>query len=312
MSKLKQIAELSPETIVKMSGKLFGKNLMPNEKTMIWKINSSCNLDCHYCHDMDETRQTIYSPEQVEQAFDRHGYKWFINITGGEPFFYPGFIEILQRLLNKHYVSVNSNLTSENIGQLFQGDGLKNLLGINASFHPEELEKSGKKKIFFENVKSFRDLGVAVVVSLVAHPQILERLEQYISEIRDSAQNDFSLRFFYGSFNGVSYPASYSNAERILIEKHILPPTEFPYKIHLNKYKGKTCYAGNSHFYVKPDGQMCRCMSDTKPLGNFITEETTLPSKAVKCKVDNHPCLFECFYNYSPGFLERFINKTVQ
>lgn len=76
-----------------------------SEYAMIWEINKNCNFKCDYCINKKDTKPPLkISNAEIISAFNITKKNWFINITGGEPFLFPGFIDLVSSLtLKKHY-----------------------------------------------------------------------------------------------------------------------------------------------------------------------------------------------------------------
>lgn len=81
----------------------------PKIISLSWMLGKRCNYDCSYCA---EPWHDNYSPhiskekffnflDQLETHVRSKGKKFKINITGGEPFVHPDFLEILQYIKSK-------------------------------------------------------------------------------------------------------------------------------------------------------------------------------------------------------------------
>ena len=89
-----------------------------------WRINLLCNFRCEYCFYsvfiVDRKKQTIntddeYNIEKIVEGFNKTGLTWLVYISGGEPFLQPDFLELCRGLTEKHYISINTNLSTRNI-----------------------------------------------------------------------------------------------------------------------------------------------------------------------------------------------------
>ncbi len=91
----------------------------PYDCIINWRVNQICNFRCVYC---DSSRNSInqyniYS-DRFEHFFRNTDKTYLICMTGGEPFLYPRFVELCEKLTNKHYLGIFTNLTSNNVNDL--------------------------------------------------------------------------------------------------------------------------------------------------------------------------------------------------
>src|ERR1039458_3493426 len=83
-----------------------------------WTLNLLCNYDCDYCFCRASTEHRLVgriSPEQYLEFFNSTGKIWLLHLTGGEPFFHPNFVGLCRTLTSRHFISVNSNLSSHRV-----------------------------------------------------------------------------------------------------------------------------------------------------------------------------------------------------
>src|SRR3989338_4046204 len=96
-------------------------NKIPS-KRLTWNIHYDCNYRCPYCFFEGQwieykKRNIYFSVDEWmhcwEKVYDRYG-RCFILITGGEPFMYPNFIELVERLSQVHYpINVSTNASKD-------------------------------------------------------------------------------------------------------------------------------------------------------------------------------------------------------
>ena len=110
-----------------------------------WTLLGTCNYRCGYCFLSPETLgaklRTFASPENWKRAFDATGYTWLIHMTGGEPSLYPGFVDLCAGLTERHFISVNSNLTHASIESFAKRIKPARTSFINAGLHLEERDR---------------------------------------------------------------------------------------------------------------------------------------------------------------------------
>jgi len=94
---------------------------MSEEIKFTWDMTSYCNFKCDYCffsqtgwENLKAKQGRDRTPEEIEEAwkyiFDKYG-SCYISITGGEPFLYPEFTEIIFRILKYHKLHITTNLS---------------------------------------------------------------------------------------------------------------------------------------------------------------------------------------------------------
>lgn len=204
----------------KRSGSPAMLETLTNIKRFSWDMGYYCNFKCIYCFTsggewdrLNALQGFPKSAEEIERMWkkvhDTHG-PGLIQITGGEPFEYPGFIEIAARLSRLHLVHVTTNLSH-------QIDALKTALdparvAFNATFHPRYIDH----KIFLSRVLSLRNQGFSCDVCYLAHPSQLQEMLKYRKTFLRNKIN-MAVVEFRGTWQGREYPKEYSENEKALI-----------------------------------------------------------------------------------------------
>ena len=73
-----------------------------------WKINHICNFDCIYCYCSKSERLQI--PKLLNSSYSERAVQFFnsfenpikINLTGGEPFLFPNFVNLCKNITIKN------------------------------------------------------------------------------------------------------------------------------------------------------------------------------------------------------------------
>jgi len=82
-----------------------------------WVLNTYCNFSCPYCYvslkDRIHFSQNGIDAGRIVSSFDASAKKWLVHMSGREPFFYPDFYQLMQSLTERHYISMNTNLSSQ-------------------------------------------------------------------------------------------------------------------------------------------------------------------------------------------------------
>ena len=152
-----------------------------------WMLLLTCNFRCPFCFIdpklLGAKIQRIGTPERWVEGFRRTGKTWLLHMTGGEPAVHPDFVELAQRLSQEHYLSLNSNLTHRKIDTFANVVDPARVHFIKASLHYDERSAKGGLGDFIARVRRLQDKGFRVMVSQVADPAVLPRLENIMGEL---------------------------------------------------------------------------------------------------------------------------------
>ena len=87
-----------------------------DKKMITWTINEICNFNCSYCTQWHNKKEGI-KPIDISKLSESLHYldkDWLFLITGGEPFLEKNFIKICEEITKRHYISLNTNLSTTN------------------------------------------------------------------------------------------------------------------------------------------------------------------------------------------------------
>ncbi|MHB9154089.1 MAG: radical SAM protein, partial [Endomicrobiales bacterium] len=188
------------------------KTIPPHRVCITWLLNNKCNYRCSYCqNDFKEPEGfTVLPPERWAEIWksvhDRYG-TCAIQLTGGEPTFYPRFFEVLREVAKLHFVEMQTNLSWEP-RQLIDTVSPDRVSRVGASFH-QEFEKYDS---FIQKMRALKDAGFKVEITYVAYPPYLEKGKDFLRIAREAGV-PFSVLSFQGEYQGKRYPESYSQAE---------------------------------------------------------------------------------------------------
>ncbi len=275
----------------------------------LWHFNTACNFECEYCFGHTKKEHPAvkrYSPEKIVRGFDETGFTWWIGISGGEPFLYPGLVEIVEKLTTNHLVHIDTNLSC-NIEKFLDRIEPNRIVYLNCAFHIVELEKRNKVDEFIKKALLLRDAGFSIILSIVTYPPILKRLEKYIALFKSYGLT-LQPKIFRGYYDEKRfrlrkshYPESYTEEERRLIMKYSVDPVAEKLIFGLPSYKGRLCLAGKNFIRIHPDGKVNRCPSDLTSLGNIFKGSLKLFDKARICKAKFCSCPFVSRLNIIEG-----------
>jgi len=271
----------------------------------IWDIHYKCNYLCPYCwfYDSWETLgiNDIY-PSLAEwirawdRIYDLYGGS-YIEITGGEPFLYPDFCQLLKELSTKHKIRITTNLSvnKETITELV--NMLNNTrVNFEISFHPLFTSIDS----FLEKAVILKEKGFCNCIQFVAYPPQINMIP-YLENKAKQQGLIFSVTAFWGTYNNKSYPESYSPDEKEMLKNYVKDINRIKFNVEGVSPRGKMCYAGNRFALIKGNGSVVRC-GQSKPgekIGNFLDSDFLLNKEPLPCAYDYCPC-----NDYSPASCE--------
>jgi MoaA/NifB/PqqE/SkfB family radical SAM enzyme len=279
-----------------------------------WHLLNTCNYRCTYCFFPPEMLgsklQVFAGPEGWQSMFDASGYVWLLHMTGGEPSLYPDFVQLCERLTDKHYISINSNLTHSSLAQFARRIDPSRVSFINAGLHLEERELRSGSETFLRHANLLRSNGFVVLVSIVATPSALTRFEEAVALLEPIGLFPIP-KLFRGVWNGEVYPRAYSSLDkdrfrdfsqlaRKFYESQLSDMSEPPsidllsdemFVDGLPIYTGSLCQAGDRFVQILPNGDVYRC-GQKHFLGNLLGGAFVRRSLPTPC--DSEHCYYFC------------------
>lgn len=299
-----------------------------NRREVHWHINSFCNYNCSYCFLGARQQDGFRGRENIETAkdgFDKTGLNWLINITGGEPFFSPHFIDLCQGLSRKHKISLNTNLSHPDVFRFAERIDPARVGYIHCGLHIQECEKKGLIKDFGAKFRLLKDKGFYVYASYVMFPSVLKRFEEDYRRFKEegiilrpkvfrgtvpSLKRSSSL--LPGRISGLlqrEYPKSYSRQNRRKIlsfmdrsqhDGRFLPlfgpglPDRGLVDVGLDRnfvggslsFRGDSCDTGFLCVRMTPEGDVFRCHGSSRFLGNLFEGSLRLFDQPHRCPND--------------------------
>jgi MoaA/NifB/PqqE/SkfB family radical SAM enzyme len=271
-----------------------------------WDMLYSCNYKCTYCNIIHG--RVSCTPEQTKHKIVELGVLkdiWgrifelydsgVIRLTGGEPSVYPGFIQLVSFLTQKHVVNVNTNLSFD-IYKFMEKIPYQNVC-LNVSFHPEFITIED----LMIKLRALLKNGYGCTVCCVGYPPFLKDLERY-KEILTENNIPFNMSPFLGSYEGRDFPKDYNEDEHNILRRITDDPTGkdevnkkwLDFRMNEEKHKGKLCRMGQTYAIILPNGDIKRCCSPfTKKIGNIFEKDFEIFNDARPCDIDekwNCPC----------------------
>lgn len=281
-----------------------------------WILFSGCNYRCQYCFWSGEVLGARPVPpaevDRLVDFFDRTEKRWLIHLTGGEPFLYPQFVELVQRLTQRHRVSVNSNLSTDRVDYFAETVDPERVSFMNCAVHVAERERHNRVEDFARKMKLLRAAGFKAFATYVFYPPLLERAAADFEAYAAMGVPLFP-KAFRGAWEGQSYPAAYTPEDRDLFmrlsrdaelayaemwEGVETPPTIDPLldrDLVLNgvkDYRGRLCSAGRDFVRIRENGDVQRC-GPSEILGNIALGTLELKTEPTPCQ--DLECPYFCY-----------------
>ncbi|MDD5130368.1 MAG: radical SAM protein [Candidatus Omnitrophica bacterium] len=252
-----------------------------------WNMLYDCNYRCAYCFfagKWEEYRKrNIYlSPQQLKEHWGKVYKKYgpiYLIITGGEPFIYPNFVEIIKELSEFcFHINISSNSSGDLKSFVEEVDPQK--VSLSVSFHPQfdTLDDFIRRLLF---IRQHKFNGC---VNFVAYPVFTGKINFY-RESFAAIKETLKIIPFFGQYQGKVYPENYTSEEREIIGINDSWFTRV-------KKNGSLCQAGHKTALVFPDGKVARCgqVGESTLVGNFFDDNFKLLEHSSPCPVEYCPC----------------------
>ncbi|MGD0577315.1 MAG: radical SAM protein [Bryobacteraceae bacterium] len=270
-----------------------------------WVLNQLCNYDCEYCADHSFTEHRLVgriSPQQYLDFFDSTGKTWLLHITGGEPFLYPDFVRLCQTLTSRHYISLNSNLSSPRVRDFAAQVDPSRVQFVHCAVHVEQRDRRKGWNSLQANLTALLERGFPLFASLVMTPAAFAGFPR-VAESFTPLGVPLIPKSIRGAYEGRWYPQAYTEteraqfrrfsqqAERIAITSPAQPfrhhPTVNPlidrdYLDGFPDFTGIPCSAGRTTLAIGYDGNIFRCGPKTL-LGNIFERRLDLMAADRPC-----------------------------
>lgn len=262
-----------------------------------WHLTNRCNFYCEYCHSqirkvLNKEHLDEPSASLVIQRFNEIVGTCAIHMSGGEPFLFPDFVQLCQGLTRRHYISINTNLSIDNLLSFSNIIDPNRVLFINAALHIAERElKNESVNKFIDNIIILQNRRFNVKALYVVYPPLIDRFADDISRLREGGVQRISPKVFKGVYNGKRYPDNYTENEKIkIMNKSKDYQFNKPYLEGQMSFTGQQCTAGKRFFKINVTGDIQRCATvkgnyGNLYLGTFKPNEVVQPCPAKRILV---------------------------
>lgn len=260
-----------------------------------WEIHYACNYKCSYCHAPKPWNPEVKKAVYLEtRDWLRIWYKIYedygscrILVSGGEPFTYPSFMELIPKLARIHFLEFCTNLSWD--VKPFIKYLKPRYVKVGTSFHPEFADLGE----FLEKIRLLKDAGFDTMVNFVPWPPLLDNMREYKERI-EALGVQFVLQPFIGQYQGRQYPQGYIEPEReyFKIFKDDCNRNTLDFKTtEKSNNKGKLCRMGQNYAFIRVDGSASRCCRDhSLQLGNIVDGTFKLLEEPSPCQIEECNC----------------------
>lgn len=283
---------------------------------------TTCNYRYGYCF-LSERALGAKLPESPppavwRDAFDATGRTWLLHVTGGEPFVKPDFVAWCEALSERHWLSINTNLSRPQVLDFAERVDPARVHFILAGLHLAERLRHGAVGTFVRHAQRLQQRGFTLIASVIVTPALVP---QYPRLAAAFARQGLPLapKILRGRVDGRRYPDAYTPAEREAIAGWIddaqaayaprLAALDEPPTVDvladrrlldgIPDYRGRLCAGGQRFVQIRPDGTVLRCHSH-EVLGNVL--HGTLRLAPVPRPCDTDYCPYFCEKYTAPRF----------
>lgn len=160
--------------------------------TVSWLLGRYCNYRCSYCwpyarsdtKDHRPTELCLLTIDEIKRQARENGFNSFhFSLSGGEPTFHPGYLDMLKHLANDvtntNYTSIHMTSNCSHNMKWFETyvDYAKvfHRASITASLHTEHLNTTEKMQDFADKLIFCQQHDVQITINMVMIPEWFER-----------------------------------------------------------------------------------------------------------------------------------------
>lgn len=285
--------------------------------TVSWLLGRFCNYRCTYCwpyarsdkKDYRPTELNIRTIDEIKRQARERGFNSFnFSLSGGEPTFHPGYLDMLRHLAadqencNHQRIHMTSNC-SQPLSWFKTYDDIASVFtraSITASVHFESLNTQEKIANFADKLLFCQENGIRVTINMVMLPGSFWDMMEHVNYFKSrdihttlKPQSDPTASFVVDGYTDEMMSILYNDEktdynEIDLVDKDgnhwELDQAERFNAFEFNKFEGWECSSGFRSIIIRePDGSIKRSYScHDAPLGNIETGFQLFP-KIMPC-----------------------------
>lgn len=250
-------------------------------KSAVWFLTWKCNFRCPYCWEVQRAKhgqikhEDFLPSDKLAEAWNRIKPE-VLDISGGEPFLQPNFIELLEQLRDGITVAITTNLAHD-MTQFVQRISPLKVFSMTLSYHPTQ---NLNFDIFIGRALMLKNRGFSLTINYVGYPEQLWMAEEIKRRVEA-----VGLRFHFDPYSQTEfYPYKYSVAEEAEVKR--LTGQDRKNAFEAGK-RPVLCSGGFDHVTVFPDGKVYRCINDKitglPPVGELLDPELKLNDRMTLC-----------------------------
>lgn len=283
-----------------------------------WHLIRNCNFKCEYCY-IRHLNQDMpgHGVEMDIAALRKNKVAWGrINLSGGEPFLYPGFVELCEKMTGFTRILVTTNCSTSNVMDFADRLDPRRVEEVHCSLHlGQRKDVAG----MIEKVLYLRERRFRVYVSQVIHPLLLDEYRRVFEFCRQRGVL-VAPKVMNGVYRLREYPMGYSEKEKRVLLKYAALCAGEVSSNNLHRYavlqgrmdwRGQACSAGMNILQIQYNGDAYRCEGDHRRLGNLYDGTIKLDESPQLCG-KRRCCELEGWYGHqSDGFLQTHSSPVV-
>jgi len=248
---------------------------------------------------------------KIIDSFDSSNLRFLIHMSGGEPFLHPKFVELCAALIKKHYISMDTNLTSCLTEDFVKEVDPSRVEFISCSLHISTRKNLKLKEDFIKKFKLLKQSAFNAYATQVMYPEDVIEFDKTFKYFRNAGITILP-KIFRGPYREKPYPQAYTREEKekiLLFQKIAQKETKNRYlQSELNKdfiqgdysFKGLPCSAGRKIIFIEQDGTIKRCHDQDMYLGNIFEGNLKLLEQDKVCGANICHCPYFGL-NYASG-----------